>query len=43
MRQDAWDPDQYHRFAAERSQPFFDLLDLVQPGPDGIRRAADLG
>lgn len=40
-RDDTWDPDQYHRFRAERSAPFFDLLALVQPvdGP----RVADLG
>lgn len=28
---DAWDPDQYHRFRAERSKPFFDLLALLEP------------
>jgi trans-aconitate 2-methyltransferase len=27
---DAWQPEQYHRFRAERSQPFFDLLGLVE-------------
>src|SRR5438552_909913 len=37
---DAWNPDVYARFARERSQPFFDLLDLVE-GP--VRRAVDLG
>jgi trans-aconitate 2-methyltransferase len=26
---DAWKPDQYHRFRGERSQPFFDLLALI--------------
>jgi len=36
-----WDPDQYRRFAAERSQPFHDLLDLVRP--DGLATAVDLG
>ena len=36
-----WDPEQYRRFAAERAQPFHDLLALVEPG--SIRRAADLG
>ncbi len=30
-----WNPDQYHRFQNERSQPFFDLLDLVEPAPGG--------
>jgi trans-aconitate 2-methyltransferase len=27
---DNWDPAQYHRFRAERAQPFFDLLALVE-------------
>jgi trans-aconitate 2-methyltransferase len=36
-----WDPDQYERFKAERSQPFWDLLTLVQPCPGG--RIVDLG
>jgi trans-aconitate 2-methyltransferase len=30
-RRDAWNPEQYTRFRNERSQPFFDLLGLVQP------------
>jgi len=38
---DAWQPDQYARFRAEREQPFHDLLALVQPVPGG--RVADLG
>lgn len=38
---DAWNPAQYHRFAAERRQPFVDLLALVAPVPGG--RVADLG
>jgi trans-aconitate 2-methyltransferase len=38
---DAWDPDQYHRFADERSAPFWDLLDLVRQVPGG--RVVDLG
>jgi trans-aconitate 2-methyltransferase len=38
---DSWDPDQYHRFADERSAPFWDLLDLVRPVPGG--RVVDLG
>lgn len=37
----AWDPGQYRRFAAERAQPFHDLLALVGPGPIGL--AVDLG
>lgn len=41
MPGDAWDPGQYHRFAAERRQPFNDLLALVDPAPGG--RVADLG
>lgn len=36
-----WNPAQYRRFADERSRPFFDLLDLVQPMAAG--RLADLG
>jgi trans-aconitate 2-methyltransferase len=36
-----WNPDQYHRFRDERSKPFFDLLDLVEPLPGGT--AIDLG
>lgn len=38
---DAWNPEQYHRFAAERSQPFWDLLAMADPGP--VQRAVDLG
>jgi len=38
---DTWDPTQYERFAAERRQPFDDLLALVEPIPGG--RAVDLG
>jgi trans-aconitate 2-methyltransferase len=41
MRKDAWDPAQYERFRGERSQPFFDLLALVEPRP--FMRAVDLG
>ena len=36
-----WNPEQYRRFAAERAQPFHDLLALIEPGP--ITRAVDLG
>lgn len=38
---DPWSPSQYNKFEAERSQPFFDLLELVEP----IERPviADLG
>jgi trans-aconitate 2-methyltransferase len=38
---DAWNPAQYERFERERSAPFFDLLELVEPCPGG--RAVDLG
>src|SRR5690606_38663549 len=38
---DTWDPDTYHRFRAERRQPFDELLSLVEPVPGG--RAVDLG
>ena len=41
MPVDAWDPALYARFAAERAQPFFDLLALVEPAPE--LRVADLG
>lgn len=37
----SWSPEQYERFRDERSQPFFDLLGLVQPIAGG--RAIDLG
>ena len=40
-QRDGWQPDQYARFKAEREQPFYDLLDLVEPVPGG--RAVDLG
>lgn len=36
-----WNPAQYERFRNERSQPFFDLLDLVRPRPE--MRVVDLG
>jgi trans-aconitate 2-methyltransferase len=29
MTSDTWDPDQYNRFASEREQPFWDLVDLL--------------
>jgi trans-aconitate 2-methyltransferase len=38
---DTWEPDQYGRFAAERAEPFFDLLALVRLVPGG--RVVDLG
>ena len=36
-----WNPSQYERFRNERSQPFFDLLSMIAPAPDGT--AVDLG
>ena len=36
-----WSPEQYERFAAERRQPFDDLLALVEPRPS--MRIVDLG
>jgi trans-aconitate 2-methyltransferase len=36
-----WDPAQYERFRKERSQPFFDLMSLVEPRHS--MRIADLG
>ena len=40
-----WDPAQYERVAAERAQPFWDLVELVadHAEPGSIRRAHDLG
>jgi len=36
-----WDPTQYHKFQAERSAPFFDLLELVEVRPQ--LKVVDLG
>ena len=36
-----WNPDQYHKFQAERSAPFFDLLKLVHIRPN--LQVVDLG
>jgi trans-aconitate 2-methyltransferase len=38
---DAWNPAQYEKFAAERAQPFWDLVGLLEDRPIG--RAVDLG
>lgn len=38
---DSWNPDQYARFKNERTQPFHDLLAMVEPRPG--MRAIDLG
>ena len=40
-KSDVWNPQQYERFKKERSQPFFDLMNLVQPVKDA--RVVDLG
>src|SRR5215204_6369461 len=36
-----WHPEQYGRFHGQRAQPFFDLLDLVEPQAE--MRVVDLG
>jgi len=36
-----WDPNQYHKFQAERSAPFFDLLSLIEVRPN--LKVVDLG
>src|SRR5262245_3543449 len=41
MQKDTWKPEQYTRFQNERSQPFFDLMALVEPKPS--MRVIDLG
>jgi trans-aconitate 2-methyltransferase len=38
----SWDPTQYNRFAAEREQPFWDLVSLLQPTPSPAN-VVDLG
>jgi trans-aconitate 2-methyltransferase len=38
-----WDPAQYAKFAAERAQPFWDLVDLIQVSSRGFGRCVDLG
>ncbi|MBZ5528730.1 MAG: methyltransferase domain-containing protein [Acidobacteriia bacterium] len=38
---DSWNPETYHRFKSERSQPFHDLCAMLEPHPG--MRAADLG
>lgn len=34
MKTDAWNPQQYDKFKNERSQPFFDVMDLLEPTPN---------
>lgn len=41
MAASVWNPAQYERFRTERSQPFYDLLALVQP--ESPMRVIDLG
>ena len=41
MSSSPWNPSQYDRFKDERSQPFYDLLEMMQPCSGG--RAIDLG
>ncbi|HSA92287.1 MAG TPA: methyltransferase domain-containing protein [Terriglobales bacterium] len=41
MPQDGWDPAQYERFRAERSKPFYDLMEMVVPRAG--MRVVDLG
>lgn len=41
MTNDLWNPEQYEKFKAQRSRPFWDLADLVDP--KGVRSAIDLG
>jgi trans-aconitate 2-methyltransferase len=38
---DPWNPTQYAKFLAEREQPFYDLLEMIQPGRH--LRVVDLG
>lgn len=38
---DPWSPEQYERFRAQREQPFWDLLQLIDTRPGG--RVVDLG
>ncbi len=43
MPPDAWNPAQYGKFNTERSQPFYDLLDMLKPVEARRGRAVDLG
>lgn len=43
MTADRWNPAQYGKFNAERSQPFYDLLGLLKPVTARPGRAVDLG
>lgn len=41
MTKDSWNPSQYEKFKAQRSQPFYDLMNLLRPA-DGAK-VVDLG
>jgi trans-aconitate 2-methyltransferase len=41
MAKDSWNPNQYEKFKNERTQPFFDLIDMLENGSD--KRIIDLG
>lgn len=41
MSKDAWNPQQYDKFKTERAQPFFDLIQLLEPTKDPT--VVDLG
>lgn len=41
MKKDSWNPDQYEKFKAQRSQPFFDLMNFLRPNEGA--RVVDLG
>lgn len=41
MSKDSWNPQQYEKFKNERSQPFFDLLNLIQW--QNFSKVVDLG
>ncbi|MFN7729331.1 MAG: methyltransferase domain-containing protein [Bdellovibrio sp.] len=41
MEKDGWNPNQYEKFKKERFQPFFDLVELLQPS--NAPRIIDLG
>jgi trans-aconitate 2-methyltransferase len=41
MNQDGWNPNQYDKFKDERSQPFYDLVELIRPSK--LQNVVDLG
>lgn len=42
MSQDSWNPQQYHKFQNERSQPFFDLMAMIDTAHP-FKAVIDLG